>query len=120
MKLSDLSEASPYWSLSGLHLGLAWRGSLQHTQFLSELDTSTPIALDQFLTPKISDDQVLVTSTTVTFSLLKNFVPVSSTKFSKKINKKTKYKTFTKILLLFFSLVLRRLPVYKNSETTFP
>ena len=65
----------------------------------------------------MSIDQVFVISTSITFSLLINFAQVF------RILKEGKWenciKTSTKILLLFFSLVLPWLPVYTNRETTF-
>ena len=54
----------------------------------------------------MSDDQVLIISTTVTFSLLELFTLVLRAKFLKEINKKTTYKTIKKNFLLFVSIVL--------------
>ena len=55
-----------------------------------ELDTSTPRPFDHFITfANVSNDQVPVISTTVTFFLLTDFALVLQRKFLKKANKKT-------------------------------
>ena len=84
-----------------------------------QLNISTPTTFDQFVTPTkwLTSKYLLFYHCNI--FLINKLALVLRTKFLKKINKKTRNKTSTKILLLFSPLVLRYLPVYTSSKTTF-
>ena len=112
----------------GLHLGftLDSLGRLVYSisRFLTELKTYTPTAFDPSITQtnlqNVQQPSTCI-SITATFSLLTNFALVLRTKFFKKINKKTTYKTFAKNFTFLFpcftlsaSLYNCRNKIYKN------
>ena len=85
-------------AFKGFTLWASIKASTWTWEWHPDSQLNSPTAFDQFM--------VIVISTTVTFSSLTNFVLVLWTKFLKKINKKTTYKTSTRNLPLYFSLVL--------------
>ena len=119
MKLPKLPEISPYEPPEGLHRGLTERVVYSISRSSVELNNTRPRAFDQFVTLANVHRPSFCYFDQYNIFLINKFCPSFTDKILKEGKLENCIKASTKILLLFFSLVLPWLSVYTNRETTF-